>query len=144
VVGRAIRTTLGVTLVLEALNRVLGQPPDRARDQLLIHTDQGSQYRATADRQLLEGCKITLSMSAKGCYWGNTVVDSFFPTLKHELGLEDDAQILKSPQLLIRHLSFWIDGYYKRVRLHSTIGYFSPIDYEHQLINSRTLTSVEP
>ncbi|MFM7514535.1 MAG: IS3 family transposase [Cyanobium sp.] len=143
VVGWALGATMEATLVLEALNRALGHrqiEPDR----LLIHTDQGSQYRATAYRQLLENHKISCSMSAKGCCWDNAVVESFFSTLKHELDLDDDAEILNSPQQLIRHLAFWIDGYYNRERRHSTIGYLSPIDYEQQFINTRTLTPVEP
>ncbi len=52
-VGWAIGATIETTLVLEALNWALGQRQIEP-DQLLIHTDQGSQYRATADRQLLE------------------------------------------------------------------------------------------
>jgi transposase InsO family protein len=129
VVGWAMGATMEATLVLEALNRALGHRWIEP-DQLLIHTDLGSQYRATAYRQLLEGRKISCSMSAKGCCWDNAVVESFFSTLKNELGLDDDAEILNSPQQLIRHLAFWIDGYYNRERRHSTIGYLSPIDYE--------------
>ena len=143
VVGWAMGATMEASLVLEALNRALGHRQIEP-DQLLIHTDQGSQYRATAYRHLLEGRKISCSMSAKGCCWDNAVVESFFSTLKHELGLDDDAEILNSPQQLIRHLAFWIDGYYNRERRHSTIGYLSPIEYEQQAINTRTLTSVEP
>ena len=143
VVGWAMGATMEASLVLEALNRALGHRQIEP-DQLLIHTDQGSQYRATAYRQLLEGRKISCSMSAKGCCWDNAVVESFFSTLKHELGLDDNAEILNSPQQLIRHLAFWIDGYYNRERRHSTIGYLSPIEYEQQAINTRTLTPVEP
>lgn len=83
-------------------------------------------------------------MSAKGCCWDNAVVESFFSTPKNELGLNDEAQILKSPQQLIMQLAFWIDDYYNRERRHSTIGYLSPIDYEQQFIASRTLTTVNP
>lgn len=72
------------------------------------------------------------------------MLESFFSTLKHELGLDVDAEILKSPQQLIRHLAFWIDGYYIRERRHSTIGYLSPINYEQVTINTRTFTPVEP
>lgn len=143
VVGWAMGATMEASLVLEALNRALGHRQIEP-DQLLIHTDQGSQYRATAYRQLLEGHKISCSMSAKGCCWDNAVVESFFSTLKHELDLDDDAEIRNSPQQLIRHLAFWIDGYYNRERRHSTIGYLSPIDYEQQAINTRTLSLVEP
>jgi transposase InsO family protein len=143
VVGWAMGATMEATLVLEALNRALGHRQIEP-DQLLIHTDQGGQYRAMAYRQLLESHKISCSMSAKGCCWDNAVVESFFSTLKHELDLDDDAETLKSPQKLIRQLAFWIDGYYNRERRHSTIGYLSPIDYEQQFINTRKLTTAMP
>jgi transposase InsO family protein len=82
VVGWALSTTMETTLVLEALNRALGHRRIEP-DQLLIHTDQGSQYRTTAYRQMLVSRKISCSMSAKGCCWDNVVAESFFSTLKH-------------------------------------------------------------
>ena len=142
VVGWAMGATMEATLVLEALNRALGHrqiEPDR----LLVHTDQGSQYRATAYRQLLESHQIRCSMSAKGCCWDNAVVESFFSTLKHELDLDDDAEALLSSQQLQSRLAFWIDGYYNRERRHSTIGYLSPIAYEQQFVSTRKLRSVK-
>jgi len=96
VVGWSLGTSMEASLVLEALNRALGQRQVEP-DQLLIHTDQGSQYRATAYRELLEAHGITCSMSAKGCCWDNAVVESLFFTLKHELGLDDDAVARISP-----------------------------------------------
>jgi len=73
-------------LVLELLSRALRHRWFKL-DQLLIHTDQGSHYRATAYRQLLKGSKISCSMTAKGCRWDNAVAESYFSILKHELGL---------------------------------------------------------
>jgi len=143
VVGWAMGPTMEATLVLEALNRALGHRQIEP-DGLLIHTDQGSQYRATAYRQLLEDHKISCSMSAKGCCWDNAVVESFFSTLKHELDLDDDTEVLLSSQQLQSRLAFWIDGYYNRERRHSTIGYLSPIDYEQQYIAALTLTTARP
>lgn len=58
--------TMETTLVMEALNRALGQRQIEL-NQIMIHTDQESQYRAMAYRQLLEDHKISCSMSAKGC-----------------------------------------------------------------------------
>ncbi len=113
-------------------------------DQLLIHTDQGSQYRAVAYRELPGGHGITASMSAKGCCWDNAVVESQFSTLKHELGLDDDAETCIAPQQLRRDLAFWIDGYYNREQRHSTLNYTSPIDYEQNFINTRTLSHADP
>jgi transposase InsO family protein len=72
------------------------------------------------------------------------VVESLFSTLKHELGLDDDAETRISPRQLQRDLAFWIDGYYNRERRHSTLGYLSPIDYEQKFINARTLTLADP
>lgn len=72
------------------------------------------------------------------------MLESFFSTLKHELGLDVDAEILKSPQQLIRHLAFWIDDYYIRKRLHLKIYHHSPIDYEQQLIDTRITSFMMP
>ena len=72
------------------------------------------------------------------------MAESFFSTLKHELDLDDDANVLNTSQQLQRKLAFWIDGYYNRERRHSTIGYLSPINYEQQFIAASTLTTVEP
>ncbi len=85
-------------------------------DQLLIHTDQGSQYRTTDYRELLEKHKISCSMSAKGCCWNNAVVESFFSTLKIEFALDDSRKELLDPKQLQSDLAFWIEGYYNRDR----------------------------
>jgi putative transposase len=92
------------------------------QEQLLLHTDQGSQYQANDYRDLLKKHEITCSMSAKGCCWDNAVVQSFFSTLKLELNLDDNRGVLISPQQLQRDLAFWIEGYYNRERRHATIG----------------------
>jgi len=96
--------------LIVALNRALG---DRCVEpaQLLIHTDQGSQYRAKDYRMVLQKEMITCSMSAKGWCWDNAVVESLFSTLKLELNLDDDREDLISPQLLQYDLAFWIEGY---------------------------------
>ena len=139
VVGWSLGASMEASLVLEALHRALGQRQVEP-DQLLIHTDQGSQYRATAYRELLAAHGITCSMSAKGCCWDNAVVESLFSTLKHELNLDGDTENRISPKQLQRDLAFWIDGYYNRERRHSTLSYLSPIDYEQQFVATRTLT----
>jgi transposase InsO family protein len=143
VVGWTLDSRMEAALVIEALNRALGHR-QVAPDQLLIHTDQGSQYRATDYRGLLRKHEIVCSMSAKGCCWDNAVVESFFSTLKLELDLDDDRKELISPQQLQRDLAFWIEGYYNRERRHSTLGYLSPINYEQQFIAARTVTTTGP
>jgi transposase InsO family protein len=143
VVGWKLDYRMDAALVIEALNRALGHRQVEP-EQLLIHTDQGSQYRASDYRELLGKHEIVCSMSAKGCCWDNAVVESFFSTLKLELDLDDNRETLISPQRLQRDLAFWIEGYYNRERRHSTIGYISPIDYEQRFIAAPTLTPVSP
>ena len=141
VVGWKLDVRMDAALVIEALNRALGHrrvEPER----LLIHTDQGSQYRASDYRDLLARHEIVCSMSAKGCCWDNAVVESFFSTLKLELDLDDNRELPISPQSLQRELAFWIEGYYNRERRHSTIGYLSPIAYEQRFIAAPTLVPV--
>jgi putative transposase len=105
---------------------------------------ESGQYRAKSYRQLLEGYKISCSMSAKGCCWDNAFVESFFSALKRELDLDSDAEDLFSSQQLRNRLAFWIDGYYNRERRHSTIAYLSPIDYEQQYVTARIFTTTSP
>jgi putative transposase len=144
IVGWTLDSRMDTALVIEALNRAIGHRQVAPEALLLLHSDQGSQYRATDYRDLLREQKIVCSMSAKGCCWDNAVVESCFSILKLELDLEDDCKELISPQQLQRDLAFWIEGYYNRERRHSTIGYLSPIDYEQQFITARTLTAVNP
>ena len=139
VVGWKLDERMDAALVIEALNRALGQRRVKA-EQLLIHTDQGSQYRATDYRELLKKHQIRCSMSAKGCCWDNAVAESFFSTLKLELALDDNRTELLEPKELQRDLAFWIEGYYNRERRHSTIGYLSPINYEQQFTVAHKLT----
>jgi len=128
VVGWKLDHRMDVALVIEALNRALGHRLVEP-ELLLIHTDQGSQYRATDYRILLEKHKISCSMSAKGCCWDNAVVESFFSTHKFVLDLDDDAKTLFNPAQIQRLLAFWIEDYNNRKRRHSTIGFLSPINY---------------
>jgi transposase InsO family protein len=74
-------SSIQATLVLEALNRVLWHRHIEP-DQLLVQTVQGRHCRARVYRQLLKSPQISCRMSAKGCCWDNSVVQSFFSTLK--------------------------------------------------------------
>ncbi len=143
VVGWKLAHRMDTALVMEALNRALGHRRVEP-EQLIIHTDQGSQYRASDYRKLLQKHEISCSMSAKGCCWDNAVEGSFFSTLKFELDLDDDAETLFNPAQIQRSLAFWIEGYHNRERRHSTIGSLSPINYEQSLAATPTVDSVKP
>jgi putative transposase len=129
IIGWALRETLDASLVTEALDRAFGCRSVNL-DELMIHTDQGSQYTGKEFQKRLVDKKIKCSMSGKGNCWDNAVVESFFATLKDELEILDG--LIRDPEQLLCDLWMWIEGYYNRKRRHSAIGYFTPIDFEER------------
>ena len=98
---------------------------------LLHHTDQGSQY-ASADYQIALGAEgFICSMSRRGDCYDNAVVESFFGTLKAELGDTFDTR-----ELARRALFDYIEIFYNRVRRHSSLGYISPAQREDGLLTA--------
>jgi putative transposase len=125
VVGWAMRDTLEEVLVLDALQMALTQR--RPAVGLLHHSDRGSQYAGGAYRALLATRGIACSMSRKGNCWDNAVAESFFATLEHELLADADFASRHAAQ---RAIFEFIEVWYNRERLHSTLGYLSPVQYE--------------
>lgn len=129
IIGWALRETLKSSLVTEALERAFGSRSVNL-DELMIHTDQGSQYTGKEFQACLAEKKITCSMSGKGNCWDNAVVESFFATLKDELEILDG--FIRDPEQLLCDLWVWIESYYNRKRRHSGIGYLTPIEFEER------------
>jgi putative transposase len=94
----------------------------------MIHTDQGSQNTGKEFHKRLVGKEITCSISRKGNCWDNAVVESFFATLKDELDIL--AGLIRDPEQLLYDIWMWIEGYYNRKRLHSSIGYSTPVAFD--------------
>jgi putative transposase len=96
----------------------------------IIHTDQGSQYAAVEYRRLLYVGSFRQSMSRKGNCYDNAQAESFFSRFKAELvenGIFESIEDAKS------EIFSYIEGYYNRVRLHSGLGYKSPLEFEKAL-----------
>jgi putative transposase len=129
VVGWAISNTIDRQLVLDALKMANDQR--RPGAGLVHHTDQGSQY-ASADYQIALGAEgFICSMSRRGDCYDNAVVESFFGTLKVELGETFDTRELA------RHALFdYIEVFYNRARRHSSLGYVSPAKYEDDFLTA--------
>jgi transposase InsO family protein len=127
VVGWALGERLTAELVLRALKQaiMIRRPPPG----LVIHTDRGSQYTSDAFIALLEQDQLTPSMSRKGNCWDNAVVESFFATLKRELIV---GETITARYQLREMITAYIDRYYNPVRMHSTLDYKSPMEYEKQ------------
>lgn len=126
VVGWSMAEHMRTELVLTALEAALGQRHP-AQTGLLFHSDRGSQY-ASSDYQIaLQQATIMGSMSRRGNCWDNAVAESFFGTLKTELIHPRIFSTLKVARTVIAE---WIEVFYNRQRLHSTMGYLSPVQFE--------------
>jgi transposase InsO family protein len=128
VVGWALGTQLTADLVLRALKQaiMIRRPPPG----LIIHTDRGSQYTSDAFISVVKQDQFTLSMSRKANCWDNAVVESFFATLKRELIVGEKIRYRYQLREMVMD---YIDRYYNPVRMHSTLDYKSPMEYEKQL-----------
>ena len=128
--GWACERTLDADLVRAALQHALHAR--RPHHPTLFHSDQGTQYASRAFTTLLVDAQITGSMSRRGNCWDNAPVESFFKTLKAELWPRGPWSDVRTAQ---RAIADYIEAFYNRRRLHSALGYRSPIDYERQLVN---------
>lgn len=125
VVGWALDTSLSTKLPLAALQMALRRR--RPPQGLLHHSDRGCQYTSAEYRQKLAELGVTVSMSRKGNCWDNAVAESFFATLKTELVY---AQQWSSRAELRAALFEYIEIFYNRRRLHSSLGYKTPAEVE--------------
>ena len=98
---------------------------------LLHHSDRGVQYASTQFQSLLHSCGAAPSMSRKGNPYDNAIMESFFATLKTECF---ENQIPKSRREAKLILFDYIETFYNRYRLHSSLGYQSPLEFEKTFI----------
>jgi transposase InsO family protein len=128
VVGWAMADHLRAELCTEALNMALRQR--RPAAGLVHHSDRGVQYACGEYRDLLERHGITCSMSRAGDCYDNAVVESFFKTLKAELVYHEHYA---SREQARRSIFEYVEVFYNRRRLHSSLGYQSPEQFEAAL-----------
>jgi transposase InsO family protein len=125
VVGWATSERVQQAIALEALAMAIRRR--RPEPGLVHHSDRGGQYAAAAYQALLDRHGLVSSMSRPGNCLDNAVAESFFHTLKTELVYHEHYRTREAARLAIFE---WIEGFYNRTRLHSTLGYRSPEEYE--------------
>lgn len=127
VVGWSMNKSISKQLVINALDMAVKKrkPPKG----LIFHSDRGSQYASYDFQQALWKNGISSSMSRKGDCWDNAVAESFFSILKTELIYHNEYQNRRQAKRDIFH---YIEVYYNRIRLHSTLNYKSPQNYESE------------
>jgi putative transposase len=125
IVGWSMDGTMTSRLVVDALEMAV-----RRRlpgEELLAHSDRGSQYASEHYQRLLGKYGIECSMSEVGQCWDNAPAESFFASLKKELVHDEDYQTRAEATASIFE---YIEVFYNRQRRHSTLGYVSPAEYE--------------
>jgi len=125
VVGLAMGDRLETSLVVKALKQALYKS-DKNQD-LMHHSDRGSQYTSKEFKEVAARHGIQLSMSGKGRCYDNAVAESFFHTLKTEETHLCNYRIREEAKMSIFE---YIEVFYNRKRLHSTLGYNSPVEFE--------------
>lgn len=125
VVGWALDTHMRETLILAALRSAVGQRD--VAPGLLLHSDQGVQYRSNEYQQTLSDLGIVPSMSRKGNCWDNAVMEAFFARLKVELIYPENYGTVEE---LRSGLFEYIEIFYNRQRMHSALGYDNPAHFE--------------
>ncbi len=125
VVGWAMADHMRAELVCNAL--AMAVEARRPEAELIFHSDRGSQYTSGEFRDLLDRHEMRQSLAAPGQCWDNAVAESFWSTLKEEL-----VHLHAWPtRARARHAIFeFIEVFYNRQRLHSSLGYLSPAEYE--------------
>ncbi len=131
VVGWSMSSRMKAQLVCDAMKMAIWQR--RPEAGLIHHSDRGSQYASKAFRRLLKAHGFKGSMSRKGDCWDNAVVESFFGSLKQERVQWCHYQTRhEAQQDILNYISVFYNGH----RLHSTLGYVSPNDFEKQQLTN--------
>ncbi|WP_419152883.1 IS3 family transposase [Aeribacillus alveayuensis] len=125
VVGYKFSRKMTTEIVLEALqNAIQDQKPDAG---LIVHTDLGTQYTSETFQELLKKHEMISSFSRKGCPYDNACIESFHAILKKEEVYLTQYESFETARIALFQ---FIEGWYNRKRIHGSIGYLTPDEYE--------------
>ncbi len=125
IVGWAMSKRQTKELTIRALKQAIGRRPIEAG--IIHHSDRGSQYASTEYRKVLKIYDFQQSMSKKGDCYDNAIMETFFHTLKTELIYWEQYRTRTEAR---KSIFEYIEIFYNRKRLHSSLGYNSPEEYE--------------
>ena len=134
IIGWALSESLEAEIVQKAFeNAMKTREGNRQASQSqcrLFHSDRGSQYGSGLFKKALKKHGFAASMSGKGDCWDNAVAESFFGTFKSELVAQQPGGRFASKAQAYELTADYIENFYNRVRLHSTLDYRSPVAFE--------------
>lgn len=127
VVGWSLANHMQEGLVRDALLMAIGRRMPQG--ELMHHSDRGCQYASKNYRELLKQYGLSMSMSRKGNCWDNAVMERFFGSLKSE---RTNNKIYLTREQAKADVIDYIEMFYNSQRLHTTLGYVSPMQYEKE------------
>lgn len=130
IIGWSMSQRMTEELTLDALGMALQHRRPKG-EQLMHHSDQGSQYTSDGYLKLLDSQEIQVSMSGAGNCYDNAPMESFFSNLKLELIYHESFDSVSQARQAIFD---YIEVFYNRSRVHSSIGYVAPEEYEQQFM----------
>ncbi len=125
IVGWSMKTMIDRSLVIDALEMACLQRRPQA-GKAIFHSDRGSQYASDDFRQVMKMYGLTASMSRKANCWDNAVTETLFGSLKVERLHGEKFLTLRAAKDAVMSWIVW----YNQKRMHSTIGYQSPVEFE--------------
>jgi transposase InsO family protein len=128
VLGWATGAHLETRLATNALQMAIGRR--RPSAGLIVHSDRGTQFASADYRQLLARHQLLPSMSRRGNCYDNAFIESFWSSLKYELVYHRKFATREEARAAIFD---YIEVFYNRARLHSSLGYLSPLSFESRL-----------
>jgi len=128
--GGSAADNMETPLVLRAAQCALAQCALAHSDAEIHHSDRASQYASELLRDFLQGNDVVQSMSRKGNCYDNALMESFWATLKTECFDNFRDGIPATRQDAKQKLFSYIEVFYNRKRLHSSLGYVSPLEFE--------------
>jgi len=127
IVGWAMHENLNTPLVVKALKMAIAQR--RPSPSMIVHSDRGSQFASIEYRQTLAAHHLVPSMSRKGNCYDNAFIESFWSSLKYETVYHRKFATRAKARSAIFD---YIESFYNRTRLHSSLGYVSPVQFESE------------
>ncbi len=132
IVGWAMHESLDAPLVVRALMMAIAQR--RPSAAVIVHSDRGAQFASAEYRQQLAAHGLVPSMSRKGNCYDNAFIESFWSSLKYETVYRRKYATRAEARSAIFD---YIESFYNRTRLHSSLGYVSPVQFESQITKTK-------
>lgn len=127
IIGWSLDSSLSTELVIRAL--MMAVVHRNPQTEIIFHSDRGCQYTSSSFREILKNYGIVQSNSFTGNCYDNAITESFFHTLKTELTYWEKYQTREEAK---KSIFEYIEINYNRRRLHSSLGYLSPVEFEEK------------